>query len=96
MKKLVLTIAIVLGIVFGAVGQGLASKNGGGLFKRGLTPDEDFYGANGYRTESEQPMLPYHNRDDHQPAPLGSGTLLLLGFGAAYALKKKQEVRSKK
>ena len=56
MKKLVLAIAIVLGMGIGAYAQG-------GLFK--------------YGQEAEQTR--------------GGGALLLIGFGAAYALKKRNE-----
>ena len=38
---------------------------------------------------SDLPLLPNHGEDDNQDAPLGGGALLLIGFGAAYALKKK-------
>lgn len=38
------------------------------------------------------PGYPGHGGGD-TPAPLGSGALLLIGFGAAYALKKKSSKR---
>ncbi len=38
------------------------------------------------------PFLPGHGESDDQNAsPLGGGALLLIGFGAAYALKKRNE-----
>ena len=89
MKKLVLTIAIVLGMTFGASAQYFENGNnngprqGGGVFGFGATPD---YGAtNG----TSSPMLPDHGLTNNQDAPLGSGALLLVGFGAAYAMAKK-------
>ncbi|MCQ2319725.1 MAG: hypothetical protein MJZ91_00145 [Bacteroidales bacterium] len=86
MKKLVLTIAIVLGMTFGASAQyfGNSQPQGGGLFGRGETPD---YGND--RTANNLPLLPNHGETGNQDAPLGSGALLLIGFGAAYAMAKK-------
>ncbi|MBR4148240.1 MAG: hypothetical protein IKU00_10230 [Bacteroidales bacterium] len=81
MKKLALTIAIVLGM-------GIAASAQGGLFQYGF---EDEYGLNrdgGLLT----PGLPgEHGLPDNQDAPLAGGALLLIGFGAAYALKKRNE-----
>lgn len=72
---------------------------GGGLFQRGVVSDEEYYGASGYFNytfldrdpeNSLLPILPGHGFDENQNAPLGSGVLLLIGFGAAYALRKKK------
>ena len=86
MKKIVLTIAIVLGMAFGASAQYFGDNgqpNGGGLFGRGETRDAD----NGDGVSA--PLLPGHGLNTNQDAaPLGSGALLLIGFGAAYALSK--------
>ena len=91
MKKLVLTIAVVLGMTIGASAQyfdGNGQPQGGGLFGRGETPDYA-NGGNG----TGMPMLPAHGMDTNQDAPLGSGALLLICFGSAYAVlrKKRQE-----
>ena len=87
MKKLVLTLAVVLGMTFGASAQ-YFDANGqpqGGLFGRGATPD---YANGGNGTGA--PMLPAHGQSTNQDAtPLGSGVLLLIGFGAAYTMSKK-------
>ena len=81
MKKLALTIAIVLGL-------GLAASAQGGLFKYGAE-DELFMYRDG------NPLFPEHNAYGNQDAgedvPLAGGALLLIGFGAAYALKKRNE-----
>ena len=97
MKKLILTIAIVLGMTFGASaqyfdnGKNNGPRQGGGLFGYGAVSDESFYGAGGYdRTSGLLPLLPNHNAEGDQDAPLGGGALLLVGFGAAYALAKKE------
>ena len=78
MKKLVLTIAIVLGMGFAASAQG--------LFDRG--PETDYFNRDGGLLT---PGLPDHNQGTNQPAPLGGGALLLIGFGAAYAMTKKKK-----
>ena len=90
MKKIALTIAIVLGMTFGASAQYFDANGqpqGGGLFGRGATPD---YADGGNGTGA--PMLPAHGQSTNQDAaPLGSGALLLIGFGAAYAMSKKNK-----
>ena len=81
MKKLALTIAIVLGLGM----TSFADPNGGGLFNRGeameVNRDEIF------------PMLPDHNLPDNQDAgdtPVGSGIVLLSVLGGAYLIGKKR------
>ena len=84
MKKLALTIAIVLGLGL----TSFADPNYGGLFQRGSEPTE----YNGGMRDGN-PMLPgSHNLDGNQDAntPLGSGIAVLMGLGAAYALGKKR------
>ena len=75
MKKLVLTIAIVLGL-------GMASFAQNGLFGKG--------GEEGAK-EINLPSLPNHGVSTNQDAPLGGGALLLLGLGAAYAMTKRKK-----
>lgn len=75
MKKLVLTLAIVLGLGFGAMAQN-------GLFQRGEEATQ---------TRDGIPGFPSHGESGDQPAPVGSGIALLIGFGAAYAVAKKRE-----
>jgi LPXTG-motif cell wall-anchored protein len=85
MKKLALTIAIVLGLGLGAFAQ-----QGGGLFQYGSSSD----GGDATYFGNRSPLmlnLPDHGETTSQPAPLGGGALLLIGFGAAYALKKRNE-----
>lgn len=66
----------------------------GGLFQYGSVSDEEYYGA-GYREgDGLSLMLPSaHGVNTDQTAPLGSGTLLLAGLGAAYLFR---EARRKK
>ena len=83
MKKLVLTIAIVLGL-----GMTTFAENGG-LFQRGEAP-AGLYGdrsTEGLMT----PGLPSHGSDNNEAAPLGSGVVALLGLGAAYLVSKKRK-----
>ena len=85
MKKLALTIAIVLGLSMTTF-----AENGGGLFRRGAEPDGTF----GTRDENAGILLPtQHGADSHSDAnttPLGSGVVMLLGLGAAYFVGKKR------
>ena len=87
MKKLALTIAIVLGLGLTT----FADPNGGGLFKRGFEPDEEFYGM-GYDKEGGllTPGLPAHGMEDNQDAPLGTGIAVLAALGGAYLVAKKR------
>ena len=94
MKKLALTLAIILGMGLTTFAQ--VGTYGGGLFQRGDTPHYDFYAdwadLGWTRTTSGLFNLPgQHGLTTDAQAPLGSGLLLLVGFGAAYALKKKRE-----
>ena len=86
MKKLVLTIAVVLGLSLTT----FANTNDGGLFQRGAS--ESTYGVYGDRDGGVfTPGLPTdHNMNGDQEAPLGSGIAVLLGLGAAYMVGKKR------
>ena len=83
MKKLALTIVVVLGL-----GLTTFANNDGGLFQRGAsepTSTELFSNRDG------NPMLPDHGFSTNQNAPLGSGIAVLLGLGAAYMVAKKRK-----
>ena len=86
MKKLALTIAIVLGLSMTT----FANPDEGGLFQRGTTPaNESLYGNR--ELPSLTPGLPGHGSEGNEPAaPLGSGIAVLLGLGAAYMVGKKR------
>lgn len=98
MKRIALTIAILLGICFAAKAQ-----QGGGLFQYGEVSDEEYYYGTAWyalnqNNEFQQrtgsgllPGLPNHNESTNQDAPLGGGALLFIGFGAVYALKKRKD-----
>ena len=89
MKKLIITTAIILGF-------GLTSFADGGLFNRGNNAKN---GASGYvyfnspdrvTTEGVYPGFPIHGQQTDQPAPLGSGIVLLTALGAGYIVAKKR------
>lgn len=93
MKKLVLTIAIVLGVTFGATAQQSSQffdkgqqqpANNGGFFGGSRGNDSKIPGA------PVTPGLPGHEETGDSDAPLGSGAMLLIGLGAAYAVRKRK------
>ena len=82
MKKLALTIAIVLGLGLTT----FADPNQGGLFKRGDVPGE-------YELRDGEdplmPKLPNHGETDNQ-GPIGTGIAVLAALGGAYLVAKKR------
>ena len=92
MKKLALTIVLILGLT-------MTTFADGGLFKRGYNAQNGSSGYNyfGAKTEGDNaggmamPMLPNHGESGNQPAPVGSGIAVLLGLGAAYLATKKHK-----
>ena len=84
MKKLILTTAIILGLSMTT----FVDPNGGGLFKRGETPER---GMSRFE-EGESPLAPNHGLPGNQnaEAPLGTGIAVLMGLGAAYLIGKKR------
>ena len=80
MKKLALTIAIVLGLSM------TTFADGGGLFQRGNTPENSQESST---LRGGMPGIPGHGESTDQPAPLGSGIVVLMGLGAAYLASKK-------
>ena len=91
MKKAILTLAIVLGMTFS-----VSAQCGGGMFQRGAVSDENYYGAAyGYQDRTTGGLLDlpgtHGDANDQNGTPLGGGALLLIGFGVAYAVKKRQK-----
>ena len=86
MKKLAMTLAIVLGLSVASF------ANGGGLFGHGeAAPEQNNTSVMSGNRLGGAPVLPPHNQGTSQPAPLGSGIAVLIGLGAAYAVAKKRE-----
>ena len=89
-----MTIAIVLGLTMTTFAQG-------GLFHRGASaPDGERaeYGlmrVDNAGSGEATPMLPNHNADGNQPAPVGSGIAVLVALGGAYLVGKKQSHENK-
>ena len=90
MKKLALTIVLLLGLT-------MTTFADGGLFNRGNNAKNGQ--ASGYiyfnakdtgSGDVAMPMLPPHGSDENEPAPLGSGIAVLMGLGAAYLVGKKR------
>jgi len=85
MKKIALTIAIVLGLGM------ISFADNGGLFGRGeafAETESTIYGSNRL---GGAPALPNHGENSNQTAPLGSGVAVLLGFGAVYFVTKRRK-----
>ena len=81
MKKLALTLAVVLGLSMTTFAEG------GGLFQRGVEPEESMYTRGG-----GFPGVPGHGESENQDGnetPLGTGIALLTALGAAYLVGKK-------
>ena len=86
MKKVILSIALVLALGLGASAQRDGFFNDWNDVGNGLENYNDF--ENGLRG-TVLPGLPGHG-DGDQPAPLGSGLLILTALGAGYAVAKKR------
>ena len=91
MKKLIATIAILLGLT-------MTSFADGGLFQRGYNAKNGQSGYNIYfnakNTASEDvatPLLPPHGSVENEAAPLGGGIAMLTLLGAGYAVAKKRK-----
>ncbi len=83
MKKLIMTIAIVLGLSMTTFAEG------GGLFQRGEAQKSN----TGVYNRDSKPLLPGHGltgNQDGDETPLGTGIVVLAGLGAAYLIGKKR------
>ena len=79
MKKIILAIAL-----FAAVS---ANAQNDGFFTSSYNYEQN-RGAGAW-DGVDMPAMLAHGRTTNQPAPLGSGLLVLAGLGVAYAMRKK-------
>ena len=80
MRKIALTIALSFGLIYAASAQ---------VFMI----DDDAYNGRADAGEGVSVIVPIHGVEYDQTnyTPLGGGTLLLAGLGAAYLMKKKHK-----
>ena len=83
MKKLALTIAIILGL-----GMTTFAGNDGGLFKRGATAET---ADNRVGSGVFAPGVPGHGGTGNADAPIGTGIAVLTALGAAYLIGKRRK-----
>ena len=89
MKKLIIAIAIILGM-------GTTSFAQDGIYGSGEVYEEAGLFGKGpglFRNNEDEPLLPDHNYGDDfdgNGAPMGSGIAVLVSLGAAYAVAKKR------
>ena len=95
MKKLALTLAIILGMGLTTFAQD--GTYGGGLFQRGDTPHYDFYADwadLGWTRDGGIGLfnLPgQHGLGTDAPAPLGTGIAILAALSGAYLVAKRRK-----
>ena len=83
MKKIILAIALVMALGFGANAQRDSFFMDWEDIGNGLDRDPD--------PGLALPSLPSHNLDTNQNAPLGSGLLILTALGAGYAVTRRNK-----
>ncbi len=88
MKKLIMTIAIVLSMGTMAFAQDVEVYEERGLF--GMGKESGIFGA---KAGEDALLLPDHGMTDDQDAdsPLGTGIALLTALGAAYLVGKRRK-----
>ena len=91
MKKLTITLALVLGLAMTTFAQGgsMFHRENSGDNGNAVYQDRSYYKAGG-ETPLSSPGLPFHGGNSNADAPLGSGIALLTALGAAYAVAKKR------
>ena len=88
MKKLIMTIAIVLSMCATTFAQDVEVYEERGLF--GMGKESSIFGA---KAGEDALLLPDHGMTDDQDAdsPLGTGIALLTALGAAYLVGKRRK-----
>ena len=95
MKKILLTLVMIVAIGFGASAQN-DSYNYGYYQDNNTQYSDGFFSSDNesrfqYRDLDNMPIVPQTGYYCDQNAPLGSGLLLLAGLGAAYAVRKRKK-----
>ena len=80
MKKVILTIAVILGLGAGVNAQSDA------FFTQNFSDYRDVTSI-----DASTPRIPDHGLATNQNAPLGTGLLLLTGMGLGYAVLRKKD-----
>ena len=88
MKKILLSVAIVLAMGFGASAQRGGNDN---LFSSWNDVSNGLDRIDNYELNLRDPGLPGSHGGGDTPAPLGSGLVVLTALGAGYAMKKRRE-----
>ena len=91
MKKLTITLALVLGLAMTSFAQGgsMFHRENSGDNGNAVYQDRSYFSKAGGDTPLT-PGLPIHGQTSSQDAPLGSGIVLLTALGAAYLVGKKR------
>ena len=89
MKKLIIAIAIVLGMGMSAYAQDYTSEID--YEEKGLFGLGKYIGADRNGDDPLMNLPGEHGLEDDQDAPLGSGIFMLAGLGAAYLVGKKRK-----
>ena len=96
MKKLIITLAIILGMGLTSFAQDEAF-GGGGLFQRGDTPQYNYFAdwadLGWTRDGGGLFNLPGQHglSDDQNATPIGSGIVILAALGGAYLVAKRRK-----
>lgn len=80
MKKVIATLAIILGFGIGVNAQSDA------FFTQSFSDYRDVESI-----DAETPRIPGHDLTANQDAPIGTGLLLLTGMGLGYAMLRKKD-----
>ena len=91
MKKLTITLALVLGLAMTSFAQGgsMFHRENSGDNGNAVYQDRSYFSKDGNGSPLT-PGLPIHGGNSDADAPLGSGIVLLAGLGAAYMVAKKR------
>ena len=92
MKKLTITLALVLGLAMTSFAQGgsMFHRENSGDNGNAVYQDRSYFSKDGNGSLLSTPGLPGHGGNSNADAPLGSGIAMLTALGAAYLVGKKR------